>query len=138
MTNGDEATLVRSIISREAPTPREVLSRLGDDRTQLLFACAMSVALERKFPESPTAAGIEQFTKDLQQRFPSNAAEIKPQVVDALIRTTEGEQGLLDEHDRDDLMSMEYLITYAIISELMLTETQVEQYTTEVLAMAGV
>lgn len=135
MTDSDAATLIRHIVSREATTPTQAMARLGDERTQTLMACALSVALERKFPQGVSREDIAKFAVELQTRFPSNAEEIKPIVVEALIRTIEGEGGLLNGIDRDDLMSMEYLMTYAIISQELLSPERLDDYIDEVLEM---
>gem|GEM_PF-3655827 len=100
------------------------------------LANALTIAVDRRFPGELTHEVISAFAEELKHRFPQNADEIKPEVVSALLRTVDGADGLLEPFDRDDLMSMEYLITYAIISEQLLTEEQLNEYVAEVIAAA--
>lgn len=136
MTRSDEETLVRAQISSDEDIPEEVLERLGGNRSFALLSAATIKAVERKFPNGVTPAVAQEFVAELKRRFPEGASEIKPMVVEALLRTSFGEIQLLEGIEPEDLHNMLFLLPYAIMTRENLQDEEVDEYIDQVIQQA--
>ena len=134
--NVDAAEFLTAIIKHGAPEPTGAVERLGDDKVFALIAAASMIAIGRKFDDSTPPARIQEYVADLKSRFAENADDIKPVVAEAVIRATLGEAQLLEGVDQNDIVSMMFLLTYAIMSHEQLDEAAETAFVDEVIAMS--
>lgn len=136
MSDSDAATLIKSIISSDDDISNQAIDRLGGQRTQQLLVCALSVAVQRRFPEGTPSQAISDFATNIRSRYPQAAEQVKPAVVEALVRTVLGEPGLLDDISNDDLVPLEFLVVHDIMSAENLDGTGMDEYVNETVALA--
>ena len=136
MSRVDEETLIKASITYGADAPSEVVDRIGEARTYAIMASAMSLAVDNAFPKDVASETIQQFAASLKTRFPDGAGEIKPMVVEAMIRAIRGEGQLLEGIDHKDVLNMLFLITYAIMSHENLHGDQLDAYVGAVIKLA--
>lgn len=123
---------IRAAISDGPGVPEDVTVRLGDERAFVLLASAAAVAVDRRFPNGPVHDDVVSFVAALRERF--EPGEVKPIVVEAVVRSTFGEEGILEGIEPDEVANAMFLLPYAIMSGE--TPDGVETYVREVVAMA--
>lgn len=134
--DNDAAEFLTAMITHGAEEPTGLVQRLGDDRVFALIAAASMVAVTRKFSSSTPVSEMQIYVADLKQRFRDNTSEIKPAMVEAVIRSAFGEEQLLEGLNRDDIISTMFMLTYAIMSYENLQDEELDQYVNEVIQLA--
>lgn len=137
-SKADAAEFLSAIITHGAPEPTGAVERLGDNKVFALIAAASMVAVGRKFDETSSSTEIQSYATNLKVRFVDHASEVKPIIVEAVIRASLGEAQLLEGLDQNDIVSTMFLLTYAIMSHEHLDKVTETAYIDDVIAMAGV
>jgi hypothetical protein len=133
--NPDEVALLTAMITKGSENPKSVAARIGPARTYALAGSALAVAAERRFPTGSTYAEVAAYSKGLAGRFPSAAEILKPTVVEAMIRSGRGEEGLLDGLDVSLVRQLLLMLPYALMTDLELSAADRESFIDEVIEM---
>ena len=136
MTRTDDETIVRAAVAAVAQLPSDAVARLGDERTLTLLASASTEAVHRKFRVKPSSELIRGYVNSLKERFPDGADLIKPIVAEAVIRHAFGEEDLLDGMDVEDIRTILFLLPYAVVSELGIDGSELDDFVERVIAAA--
>ncbi|WP_199042746.1 hypothetical protein [Glycomyces salinus] len=127
----DEVALLTAMITKGSEPPQAAANRLGPDRSYALAGSALAIAASRRFPEGSTFGDIVAYSKSLPDRFPGGAELLKPTVVEAMIRTGRGEEGLLDGLDTGLVQQLLLMLPYVLMTEQELTEGEKEAFIDE-------
>ncbi|GLZ77536.1 hypothetical protein Afil01_23430 [Actinorhabdospora filicis] len=135
----DDEHLLHQTITRSEEISDDVIERLGDERVTSLISAALTEAARRKFPTA-SPEDIKAFTEDLPHRFPDAEDAIDPADAELLLvaaLTGDPEASAeVEEMDPDEVLSLCFLITYAIMSRENLTPDEEKSYIAEVIAEA--
>lgn len=135
----DDENLLHQTITRSEEISDDVIDRLGDDRVTALISAALTEAARRKFPTA-SPEDVKAFTEDLPHRFPDAEDAIDPEDAEILIHaalTGDPEAAAeVEEMDPDEVLSLCFLVTYAIMSRENLTEADEKRYIADVIAEA--
>lgn len=137
MNRDDAAEVVESIIAKEVLLPEAAYKRLGTRKAFTIVGTAMEEAVHRKFPPDTDLTEITSYARQLRKRFPDAHDELRPLNVEGAIRGALGEEELLEGLSGDDLHTISILATYAMISDLKLTQEQKNQFVQEVIDRAS-
>jgi hypothetical protein len=133
--NPDEVALLSAMITKGSENPKAIAARIGPARTYALAGSALAVAAERRFPTGATHAEVAAYSKGLADRFPSAAEILKPTVVEAMIRSGRGEEGLLDGLDVSLVQQLLLMLPYALMTEPELSSAEKESFIDEVIEL---
>lgn len=135
----DDETLLHQTITRSEEISDEVIDRLGDERVTALISAALTGATRRKFPTADPAA-IRAFAEELPHRFPDAEDAIDPGDAEILIEaalTGDPEANAkVEEMDPDEVLSLCFLVTYAVMSREDLGDEAERAFIAEVIADA--
>lgn len=134
--NADEVALLTAMISKGSDSPAAIAGRIGAARSFDLASCALSVAAARRFPDGSTYSEIRSYSKTVADRFPGGAVLLEPEVVEAMIRTGRGEEGLLANIDPSTVQELLLILPYALMTEPELTAAEKDAFIDEVLQLA--
>jgi hypothetical protein len=133
--NPDEVALLNAMISRGSENPKEIAARLGVERTYALAGSALAIAASQRFPAGSTYAEVAAYSRSLVDRFPGAADLLKPTVVEAMIRSGRGEEGLLDGLDPAMVQQLLLMLPYALMTERDLTAEEKEAFIAEAIEL---
>ena len=133
----DEEAFLRAMVTKGAERPREAADRIGPERAYALASGALAVAAARRFPSGSTHADIAAFARSLPERFPRGAEMFKPTVVEAVIRTARGEEGLLAGLDVADVQQLLLILPHTLMADQEISDGDRETFIDESLKMAA-
>ena len=134
--NADDVALLTAMITKGSESPAAIAGRIGAARAYALASSALSVAATRRFPDGSTYADIRRYSKGIADRFPGGAELLAPDVVEAMIRTGRGEEGLLGSIDASVVQQLLLMLPYALMTEPELAAAEKESFIDEVLELA--
>lgn len=133
----DDVVLLQQTITRGEEISEEVIERVGDRRAMALITAALAEAARRRFTSAPLDA-IKQFADGLPDRFPSAAPDFKTLHAELLIRAAlTGDPALIESITADQILSLCFLLVYAIMSEENLDPMAEKTYINGVIAEAN-
>lgn len=133
--NPDEVALLSAMITKGSENPKAIATRIGTDRTYALAGSALAIAASRRFPAGSTYAEVAAYSRGLADRFPGGAEVLKPTVVEAMIRSGRGEEGLLAGLDAGLVQQLLLMLPYAIMTEQELTAEEKEAFIAEAIEL---
>ncbi|WP_030160884.1 hypothetical protein [Glycomyces sp. NRRL B-16210] len=131
--NPDEVALLTAMITQGSENPREIAARIGPARAYALAGSALAIAAARRFPAGSTYAEVAAYSRGLADRFPGAADLLKPTVVEAMIRSGRGEEGLLDGLDIALVQQLLLMLPYALMTEQDLSAEEKDSFIDEVI-----
>ncbi|MGA8112318.1 MAG: hypothetical protein WCA46_01510 [Actinocatenispora sp.] len=128
--------LVRSVIDKDFNHSDDTVRALGGVQAQVLVAAAFTLAVERSFAPDTKPGQVATFVEELRERYGEKGQELKPFIAESLIRGALGDESILDGLLKDDVVSTEIAIAFALVSDLNLDAAATEAFITEAIEMA--
>lgn len=91
----------------------------------LLVTAAYALAAEKRFAADDSHGAVMAFVAEAQRNYAQSPTPIKPLVAEAVTRAVLGEETLLNEVSREDQQSTQMLLTYKIVQDNDMTDTQI-------------
>ncbi|THV40876.1 hypothetical protein [Glycomyces buryatensis] len=123
------------MITKDSESPKLPADRLGPGRAYALASSALAVAAARRFPDGSTYGEIVAYSKGLADRFPGGSELLKPAIVEAMLRTGRGEEGLLDGLDMALVQQLLLMLPHALLAEQELGDAEKQEFINEVLTL---
>jgi hypothetical protein len=102
-----------------------------------VLVSALSIAVHNRFPKGTPREDISAYAASLKSRYPDAEQDVKPIVVEALIRTMLGEPNLLEGISNNDLVPLEFVVVHDIMSQQDLSGARMDEYVDQVIATAN-
>ncbi|MEV0644918.1 hypothetical protein AB0I28_06605 [Phytomonospora sp. NPDC050363] len=132
----DDVTLLRQTITQGEEVSDEIVDRLGDRRVTALISAALAEAARRRFT-SASLEEIKAYADNLLVRFRNSSGGVKPLHAELLIRAAiTGDPSLIEPLSGEEVLSMCFLLVYAIMSEEKLDPLAENAYIDGVIAEA--
>lgn len=115
---------------------QRIAEECGGRQVAVLALATMAVALDRRFPTRPDKVEISKYARYLGGNYGSEERKVQPDVVEALVRASLGESGLLRGLTSEQMVPHEILIAYDIFVGLDLDEAGFNAFVDEALEWA--
>ncbi len=125
MSMDDERIMAESILTDGLHSGDEVTAigeRIGNRKTTEVMAAVFEEVMERKYSSPPSINDIVEYSTYLAGAYGSDDDPVKPLVVEGLMRTYDGESGLLKPFSMKDIIRHQALISYDLFTSLELDE----------------
>jgi hypothetical protein len=121
----DERIFAESILTRGLHSGEEMMAageRIGNRRSAEVTGAVFSEVMERKYSSPPSINDIVEYSRYLARTYGDAEAPVKPLVVEGLMRAYQGESGLVEPLNIDDIITHQVLISYDLFTSLELDE----------------
>jgi hypothetical protein len=136
----DERIFAESILTRGLHSGEEMMAageRLGNRRSAEVTAAVFTEVMERKYSSPPTINDIVEYSRHLAQTYGGDEAPVKPLVIEGLMRAYQGESGLVEPLDINDIITHQVLISYDLFTSLGLDEKGLDDTVAEALKIVS-
>ncbi|MQM28384.1 hypothetical protein [Glycomyces albidus] len=133
--NPDEVALLTALITKGSENPKAIAARIGPARAYALAGSALAIAASRRFPAGSTYAEVAAYSRGLADRFPNGADLLKPTVVEAMIRSGRGEEGLLDGLNTTLVQQLLLMLPYVLMTDQELSAEEKAAFIEEAISL---
>jgi hypothetical protein len=137
----DERIFAESILTRGLHSGEEMMAageRLGNRRSAEVTAAVFTEVMERKYSSPPSIDDIVEYSRYLARTYGGDdEAPVKPLVIEGLMRAYEGESGLIEPMELNDIITHQVLISYDLFTSLGLDEKGLDDTVTGALMIVS-